>query len=87
VLWLYQRMMTGPVKEGNERLYDLVPRELAVVVPLIAALLVLGIYPKPVLDFINPAVGQTLTTIGKHDPAPSVPSLPEAGAHTGGEHK
>jgi NADH-quinone oxidoreductase subunit M len=87
VLWLYQRMMTGPVKEGNERLYDLVPRELAVVVPLIAALLFLGIYPKPVLDFINPAVGQTLTTIGKHDPAPSVPSLPEAGAHTGGEHK
>jgi NADH-quinone oxidoreductase subunit M len=87
VLWLYQRMMTGPVKEGNERLYDLVPRELAVVVPLIAALLFLGIYPKPVLDFINPAVGQTLTTIGKHDPAPSVPSLPEAGAHSGGGHK
>ncbi|MFE7802037.1 NADH-quinone oxidoreductase subunit M [Nocardia sp. NPDC057440] len=89
VLWLYQRMMTGPVKEGNERLYDLVPRELAVVVPLIAALLFLGVYPKPLLDFINPAVGQTLTTIGRHDPAPSVPSLPEAGAtgHTGGEHK
>ncbi|WP_406230809.1 NADH-quinone oxidoreductase subunit M [Nocardia sp. NBC_01009] len=89
VLWLYQRMMTGPVKEGNERLYDLVPRELAVVVPLIAALLFLGVYPKPLLDFINPAVGQTLTTIGRHDPAPSVPSLPEAGApgHTGGAHK
>ncbi|WP_227999826.1 NADH-quinone oxidoreductase subunit M [Nocardia australiensis] len=87
VLWLYQRMMTGPVKDGNERLHDLVPRELAVVVPLIAALLFLGIYPKPVLDFINPAVGQTLTTIGKHDPAPSVPPLPEAGAPAGGAHK
>ncbi|MFD0360779.1 NADH-quinone oxidoreductase subunit M [Nocardia sp. GCM10030253] len=85
VLWLYQRMMTGPVKEGNERLHDLVPRELAVVVPLIAALLFLGVYPKPVLDFINPAVGQTLTTIGHHDPAPSTPSQPEAGAE--GRHK
>ncbi|WP_431970125.1 NADH-quinone oxidoreductase subunit M [Nocardia sp. bgisy134] len=79
VLWLYQRMMTGPVRKGNENLYDLVPRELAVVVPLIAALLFLGLYPKPVLDFIDPAVSQTLTTIGRHDPAPTVPA-PEAGA-------
>ncbi|WP_067849067.1 NADH-quinone oxidoreductase subunit M [Nocardia lijiangensis] len=79
VLWLYQRMMTGPVKEGNEQIHDLVPRELAVVAPLIAALLFLGLYPKPVLDFIDPAVSQTLTTIGRHDPAPTVPA-PEAGA-------
>ena len=26
VLWMYQRMMTGPVTEGNERLTDLKPR-------------------------------------------------------------
>ncbi len=47
------------------------PRELVVVAPLIALLLVLGVYPKPVLDVINPAVGHTLTTIGQHDPAPT----------------
>lgn len=89
VLWLYQRMMTGPVKQGNERIYDLVPRELAVVIPLIAALLFLGIYPKVLTDFINPAVNQTLTTIGRSDPAPSTPPLPEAGSahHSGGAHK
>ncbi|MFI9504096.1 NADH-quinone oxidoreductase subunit M [Nocardia sp. NPDC052566] len=89
VLWMYQRMMTGPVKEGNERLYDLVPRELAVVGPLIVALLFLGIYPKPVLDFINPAVSQTLTTIGVHDPVPNTPATSEAGPadRTGGAHK
>ncbi|WP_280394878.1 NADH-quinone oxidoreductase subunit M [Nocardia brasiliensis] len=86
VLWLYQRMMTGPVKEGNEHLYDLVPRELAVVVPLIAALLFLGVYPKPVLNFINPAVSQTLTTIGKHDPAPTIPEAGKAD-QPGGAHK
>ncbi|MCP2294256.1 NADH-quinone oxidoreductase subunit M [Nocardia amikacinitolerans] len=79
VLWMYQRMMTGPVKKGNENLHDLVPRELLVVAPLIAALLFLGLYPKPVLDFIDPAVGQTLTTIGRHDPEPTVPA-PTAGA-------
>ncbi|MEV5650889.1 NADH-quinone oxidoreductase subunit M [Nocardia sp. NPDC052254] len=76
VLWLYQRMMTGPVRKGMERLPDLLPRELVVVVPLILALLLLGAYPKPVLDRINPAVAGTLTTIGKHDPAPTV--TPEA---------
>jgi len=72
MLWLYQRVMTGPVAEGNERIRDLVPREVVVVAPLIALLVVLGVYPKPVLDLINPAVSHTLTTIGQHDPAPSV---------------
>jgi NADH-quinone oxidoreductase subunit M len=72
MLWLYQRVMTGPVTQGNERIRDLVPREVVVVAPLIALLIVLGVYPKPVLDLINPAVSHTLTTIGQHDPVPSV---------------
>lgn len=73
MLWLYQRVMTGPVAKGNEGIGDLVPRELVVVAPLIALLLVLGVYPKPVLDVINPAVENTMTTIGQHDPAPKAP--------------
>jgi NADH-quinone oxidoreductase subunit M len=69
-------MMTGPVKEGNEKLRDLLPRELAVVVPLVALLIVLGVYPKPALDVINPAVGHTLSNIGQTDPAPKVAEGP-----------
>jgi NADH-quinone oxidoreductase subunit M len=72
ILWAYQRMMTGPVTDGNEKLHDLVPRELLVVTPLIAILLVLGIYPKLALDVINPAVNHTLTTIDQQDPVPRV---------------
>ncbi len=72
ILWTYQRMMTGPVAPDNDMLRDLVPREVVVVAPLIALLLVLGVYPKPVLDVIDPAVGHTLTTIGHQDPAPRV---------------
>jgi len=72
ILWMYQRMMTGPVAVDNEKLRDLVPRELLVVAPLIALLLVLGVYPKPVLDVVDPAVGHTLVTIGQQDPAPRV---------------
>ena len=44
---------------------------------------VLGIYPKPVLDVINPAVTNTLSTIGEHDPAPIV--VPTSTAE--GQHK
>ncbi|CAJ1507251.1 NADH-quinone oxidoreductase subunit M [[Mycobacterium] burgundiense] len=72
VLWMYQRMMTGPVTAGSENVRDLIPRELAVVTPLIALLLVLGFYPKPALDLINPAIQHTLTTIGQTDPSPAV---------------
>lgn len=72
ILWAYQRMMTGPVTDGNEKLHDLVPRELLVVTPLIAILLILGIYPKLALDVINPAVNHTLTTIDQQDPVPRV---------------
>ena len=76
ILWMYQRMMTGPLAPDNDKLRDLVPRELLVVTPLIALLLVLGVYPKPVLDVIDPAVGHTLTTIGQQDPAPRVAEGP-----------
>jgi NADH-quinone oxidoreductase subunit M len=74
ILWMYQRVMTGPVRpelaEGDNKLHDLRPREIAVVAPLIALLLVLGVYPKPALDVINPAVTHTLTTLDVPDPAP-----------------
>lgn len=83
ILWTYQRMMTGPVRDGladgEHRIRDLVPRELVVVAPLIALLLVLGIYPKPALDVINPAVEHTMTTIGETDPPPSAPTVAEGG--------
>jgi NADH-quinone oxidoreductase subunit M len=76
ILWLYQRTMTGPVKAGDEKLRDLLPRELAVVAPLVALLIVLGVYPKPALDVINPAVSHTLTTIKATDPAPATAEGP-----------
>ncbi|WP_167104896.1 NADH-quinone oxidoreductase subunit M [Mycobacterium sp. DL592] len=71
VLWMYQRMMTGPVTEGNEDVRDLGRRELVVVAPLIALLIALGVYPKIALDVINPAVTATLTSIHQSDPAPT----------------
>jgi NADH-quinone oxidoreductase subunit M len=73
VLILYQRTMTGDVKPGTENTPDLHARELLVVAPIIAAILALGVYPKPVLDVINPAVDRTLSDVGVQDPEPTHP--------------
>ena len=71
VLLMYQRMMTGPKPESLAGTPDMSHRERWVVAPLIAAFLVLGFYPKPVLDVINPAVARTLHYVGVTDPAPT----------------
>ena len=71
VLLMYQRMMTGPKPEIAAGTPDLTGREKWVVAPLIAAFIVLGFYPKPVLDVINPAVTRTMQQIGMTDPAPT----------------
>jgi NADH-quinone oxidoreductase subunit M len=72
VLVLYQRTMTGPVKAGIEGMSDLKARELLVVAPLIALLLFLGVYPKPVTDTVNPSVRHTLSDVHKTDPKPAL---------------
>lgn len=71
ILWLYQRVMAGPLAKGNESLPDLVPRELAVVAPLLVVLVVLGVYPRPALAVIDPAVGHTLSSLHLQDPQPA----------------
>ncbi len=73
ILLTYKRMMTGPLPESAVGTHDLGVREKWVVAPLIALFLVLGLYPKPVLDIINPAVRTTLSHVGVSDPAPIVP--------------
>src|SRR5690554_4353506 len=45
VLWTYQKIFTGPVREGLEEVTDLTGREKWVAAPLIAAMLALGFYP------------------------------------------
>jgi NADH-quinone oxidoreductase subunit M len=46
------------------RVSDLSRRELAVVAPLVALIIGLGVYPQPLLDLIEPAVSATLSDVG-----------------------
>ncbi len=52
----------------HARFPDLSIREVVVLTPLVALILLLGLYPQPVLDVINPSVGATLTEVGLTDP-------------------
>ncbi len=74
ILWMYQRTMTGPVREEVAHFGDLKARELWAVGPLIALIIVFGVYPQPLLNIINPAVSRTLVQVHATDPVPPHPS-------------
>ncbi|MFE3829270.1 NADH-quinone oxidoreductase subunit M [Streptomyces sp. NPDC059092] len=76
VLVLYQRTMTGAVRAEVRTMPDLRIRELVVVTPLIALLLFLGVYPKPLTEIVNPAVEHTMSDVQKTDPKPEVEAAP-----------
>ncbi len=56
LLWAYQRVFTGEPDEANAGMPDLNVREVLTVAPLIVLSLVLGLYPKPVLERLEPSV-------------------------------
>jgi NADH-quinone oxidoreductase subunit M len=55
-LRLMQRTFYGPNTEAWS-IPDLAPRDMAMMAVMIASLLCLGLYPQPVLDIANPALG------------------------------
>ena len=71
MLILYQRTMQGVVSEKVRKFKDINVREAFAVAPLMVLILFLGIYPKPVIDVINPAIRDTLANVGQVDPAPA----------------
>ncbi|GCD19995.1 NADH-quinone oxidoreductase subunit M [Cellulomonas algicola] len=64
VLWTYQRVFTGPVREELVAMPDLDTRERWVVGPLIALMLVFGFVPGPALDLVRPPADLTLQQVG-----------------------
>jgi NADH-quinone oxidoreductase subunit M len=69
---MYQRTMTGPVRPEVAGMRDLGVREIASLAPLVALVVGLGIFPRPLLDVIEPAVTSTLQHVGAQDPGPTI---------------
>lgn len=63
-----QKTLHGPVTSGNENLKDLNIREKVAISPVIIIIVLMGFYPKPVLDVINPTAEKIVTQAGFTDP-------------------
>jgi NADH-quinone oxidoreductase subunit M len=74
ILWMYQRTMNGPTNPAVSAMPDLRAREVLAVAPLLALVVFVGVYPKPVLDIINPAVRTTMAQVHQVDPRPAHPA-------------
>ena len=94
LLWAYQRVFMGEPSEENRKLPEINLRELACVVPLLALSLFLGLYPKPVLDRIEPTVKALIVHVEQHSDyrepgvsnrGPNAPSVPKGDVRQGAE--
>ncbi len=56
LLWAYQRVFHGPASGANAEMPDMRLREGLVMVPFLVAIVFMGVYPKPVIDRVEPAV-------------------------------
>jgi len=67
-----QKALHGPTTPGNENLKDLNLREKVAIAPVVAIIVVLGFYPSPLLQIINPATTNIISQLGFTDPVPSI---------------
>jgi NADH-quinone oxidoreductase subunit M len=63
LLWAYQRVFQGEPDEDNKSFPDLKLSEKLVMVPLLGLIIFLGVYPKPVLDRIEPSVHRVISRL------------------------
>jgi NADH-quinone oxidoreductase subunit M len=63
LLWSYQRMALGPVREEHRLLPDLSLREVVVLAPVLALLLVFGVAPSLLTDRIDPTTEAVITRV------------------------
>ena len=66
-----QKALHGPTTPGNENLIDLNLREKLAIAPVIVIIFVLGFYPAPLLNVINPAATHVIAQLGFTDPMPT----------------
>ena len=63
LLWAYQRVFHGEPDEDNANISDLSVREMLVMAPLLGLIVFLGVFPKPVLERMEPAVNRLVAHI------------------------
>ena len=76
LLWAYQRVFHGEPTGDNATMPDMNWKERWVMVPLLVAIVFLGVYPKPVLARIQPSVDAVPSSTCTTRPATPSPAWP-----------
>jgi NADH-quinone oxidoreductase subunit M len=64
MLWMFRRVIFGPLTNPeNQKLQDLNARELCLIAPVLALILLMGLYPQPFLSRMKPSVDLALKRI------------------------
>jgi len=74
MLWMYRRVVFGPVKPENKNLKDLGFREIAILAPIIALIVFMGIYPQPFLNRMQPSIERLINTVNRKTALSSPPT-------------
>ena len=63
-LWLYRRIIFGAlIKDELSEMVDLTRREILIFAPLLVLTILIGIFPKPVIDIIEPSTKKIVSQI------------------------
>ena len=63
-LWLYRRIIFGAlIKDDLSEMFDLTRREIIIFLPLIILTIFMGLYPKPIINIIEPSTEKIVNQI------------------------
>ena len=60
LLWMFQRVMFGTLREAYKSLPDLSPLEVACAVPLLVLTVLLGVFPQAAIAYIEPSIARII---------------------------
>ena len=66
LLWAYQRVFHGPADGDNAEMKDLSLSEGLVLLPMLVLIVFLGVYPKPMLERIEPSIDALIEHIDRN---------------------
>ena len=94
LLWAYQRVFHGEPRDENRSFPELKLKEAAGLVPFIGLIVFCGVYPKPMLDRIEPSVNALITHVSEKTgyvepgvPQPLTQSADEVATEPGDEEQ
>ena len=76
LLWAYQRVFHGEPTDQNRTFREIRGAEVGAIAPLLLLIVVLGVFPQPLLDRIEPSVAAVLEHVDEHNDRPVAPPEP-----------